>query len=447
MIFLHILSSFSYICMVSVCLKSILGNYLNIFSIFIIWWLFNYTNALVNPFQYYQLSVENITLFYFPVILIPLGFFLANYILQKKGKYINYRELIVVKSSFNIKVVTLFNFLGSFLLLYISYKAATGLGVSIQEFRDIVYSDDRATLNPIFSRISPILWFTGGINYYSIFFFTYIYISNESDVDSKWLVISIVTKIFYTLCTGGRTAFVDLMYILVAIIVLLYPIYKTSSHFRVIVKLKKIKARIRIFLVTLISGLILISILRGSSAKNDSTVLATITNYYVKYYTGTFYAFDQNIHLGLHKNFKVDRFGLSFLGFDTVLTSGFLRFVGGLNIPSLLSQSSYAFHSGVRISDDEIMNAHYTYLYTLYLDGGVFYIVIFSILFGSFYYLVYFSAVKRLSLQSFSLLLILNLFLINSVRTNLFTSPSIAICIILIYMSKFTIVVKSRRLL
>jgi hypothetical protein len=172
-------------------------------------------------------------------------------------------------------------------------------------------------------------------------------------------------------------------------------------------------------------------------------LILKILETFIEYFTGSFYAFDQMIHANIENN--ISRFGLSFLGLDTLIVSGFLRFIFGLDIASLLSQSSYLFHHGVYIGNVVVVNAHYTMLFSPYLDGGYVFIVIFLFIIGFILPLVHYKFYNNITLVSFALIFYMYYFLLFSTVINSFEDTSFFMSFLLIILNKLNMLKIARK--
>jgi oligosaccharide repeat unit polymerase len=386
-----------------------------------------------------------LALFYSPLVLIIIGFSCTVFIAEKKIRFkrINIDITALARSSNIIRVIIYSNLSFSCLIITLSLLDAYRLGIDIQELRNTIYFAPNL-VNPIFERISAIIWFGEGINLYTVFYCYYYFLFSKNIEHELNLALSSITLILYTLSLGGRGAFVTLIFIFLSSFIITKPIYDYNDTFKETIQNRKIFKKVSFSLIIFALLLVVVTVLRSLGNEGFPNPFTLVIDYYIKYFTGPFFAYDQFISTNSVELFQLDRFGVSLLGFDTIITSGLLRFLGlsqflGLNeIQSLLSQSSYLMHGGIQISNDYRTNAFYTIFFTPYLDGGYLYIIIFLLFLGIIYGNIYRKAISNLSMHNFSFLMMSHIFAIDSVRTNSFQSPSFAICITILLATKLS---------
>lgn len=103
----------------------------------------------------------------------------------------------------------------------------------------------------------------------------------------------------------------------------------------------------------------------------------------VKYFVGPVFALDQLIVTDTTTDIAsaLDRPGIAAYGIDTLLVSGLLRGVLGVDIDSALAKTSAYFHQGVEIGHDIVTNAHYTAGAKAYIEMGITgYILMYAVL-------------------------------------------------------------------
>lgn len=159
----------------------------------------------------------------------------------------------------------------------------------------------------------------------------------------------------------------------------------------------------------------------------------------MKYFVGPVFAFDQLIQTGEVKEItrELGRPGLFLLGFDTIVVSGFMRGILGLDVTSALSATSGTFHHGVQIAEGVVMNAHYTAGSKWYFDFGlVGYVAFYSILAAV---CVYWDWLCSRTLSVFTLLFsgFVSLSVFYSSREFIFDSPAYIFCGLLLFATVF----------
>jgi oligosaccharide repeat unit polymerase len=416
----------------------------NIISIFSAWWLFNLNLVVWNPYNFYPISFERFILYHSPLVSFPLGYIIGIIILGKtklKSKLPNVNLPVKVEQFFNRKVIFLIlisNFIFSLFIFYTSMRIASSLGLDAQELRNSVFSETES-LGGVFRYFIPLSWFSAGLGLYTTFYYLYCYLFSTQKDSNFNLVLSILTTIFHSLSAGGRQSILDLIFLFTSALIIVLPIYKANPNFYSTLKIKKVFNKFIYFLLILTLIIAIVSQFRSGS--NDSGLLSFFyisIEYYVKYFTAPFFGFDQLIDTGRIETFIPNRFGYSFLGFDTVIVSGFFRFLNissflGLGeINSILSQISYSSQQGIFISSNYVTNAFYTIFLASYIDGGYLYAYALPLILGFTYSIINRKFVNNFNFINFSLILFSYYYLFNSVRYSLFQSPSIGIFLILI---------------
>ncbi|NJN12885.1 MAG: hypothetical protein HC815_35025 [Richelia sp. RM1_1_1] len=214
LLFIHISISTIYLLATYNLSKFIFRNWLNLWFIFSLWWLFNLTLVIWNPYNFYPISIENLSLFYSPLLFIPFGVLFILFIVERRIKLKNLHINISAstRKSNVIKFAIFSNLLFSCLIFILSITSASRLGVDIQDFRNIVYFEPER-VHPIFVRIIAILWFAEGVNLYTVFYSYYYFLFSKKGEQELNLLLSCFTLILYTLSLGGRAAFFSLMLI------------------------------------------------------------------------------------------------------------------------------------------------------------------------------------------------------------------------------------------
>jgi oligosaccharide repeat unit polymerase len=412
------------------------NTHFNFISIFSVWWLITLAIAIINPKDFYKISNASIFIFYITPFFIIFGYFIVQIITRHKNSPLFIPVLIFTKLNSFYMMISIMLALFSLMMLAFALKFSLDSGLSMQEFRNLVYSNEGHLINPIYDRISPILWFVLGLNLFLLFYFIYHYIFLVEKNAKLYLLINIAIRIILTLITGGRGAFVELIFIAFACLVVVIPMAASdNNNFLINLKRKKLLKKSGIMLLLMLIFLTIITILRDDS-QDKISIVESMYNSYIIYNTGPFFTFDQMIQTGILLDFKLDRFGMSFLGLDIIAVSGVARFLLGLDVPSLLSQTSHLMHQGVMIQKNQAMNAHYTLLLGPLIDGGVYFIAFFLIGIGAAYKVLCIHLRKGMDWHLFSLLILFYLLAFNSTRINLFQDPATTICIVLIFLSK-----------
>lgn len=404
---------------------------LNPLNIFTIIWVSSLMLCQLNMSDYYTISNVSYLIFYIPPFCFSLGTMFAN---LSRSRNFSISTIPIEGYGFNryFQYASILIFIISISFGAFAYYTASRLGLDLKGFRTVIYDPNSGEISPILPRISAATWILKGVIFFLLFLSTYIVVFTRKMNVLKYVIANLLSLAIISLSTGGRMGFLYILYILICIFVIVSSI----KHF--IMSLKEIKKFKRIFRkagIVTFSLIVLISLVR----ENDGSFLNILYNQFAKYYLGPFFGFDQMLSRGLIEQVQkeVPRVGVSFLGVDTVLVSGFMRFVFQLDIPSLLSQTSGIMHHGILIKSDLVMNAHYTSLYSMYIDGGVGYIALFFFIISFMMYKCTKAFGQRITFSIFVLLIVFLLFIVQSTRTNIFQEPSIVICLIITYFHKY----------
>jgi len=405
--------------------KRIYSKSFNALNIFTIWWLFSLTLAQINYAGFYPLSDTLQLLFYMPVVGYIVGTIIASSIWKKRKVALeNKSKIKITKSIFFISVIVLLFTVGYAIFIYLLSKK---YGFDLSEIRKITFRGDSYGISPIFSKLVAIAWTVYGIIFFLLFLGLYQYLINK-DIKGRYIIlINTISLVSMGVAMAGRTSILYIIYIIIILFFIYYP------HRRQFFSLKEIAFFRKRLKYIIFLALILIIVITGYRDSNGNSVWGTVWFEFNKYYVGPFVAFDQMIQTKIIVELQNDitRFGMSFLGLDTVVVSGFMRFIFGSNVHSLLSETSSIMNSGVLIKRGVIMNAHYTSVLSLFLDGGALYIFIFFFIFGIFSHYFQIKFYQNPSYLNFIGLVMIYLFVINSTSLNLFAEPKIFIFILM----------------
>jgi len=396
-------------------LKSIFKTPYNPIFILILLWFVNLSLAELNPNGYYDLSFNSLKIFYFSIFFLLMGS-LSYYIMKKKNMsaqvMVSCQKNKISKVSPFIYFIVFILITVSFLFIVFAMKLMLTYGLSMQSLRNVMFFSNVVEDNPLFSRLIPFMWTVKGLSYFVFFYGLYRFYMGIQD--KTILVLSSVPLILLTVGMGGRKGFVDLIYILISFLLILLVQKKKISN-NILLKAKKMFKFVILFLFP---AIVIMTFMRTG----NSDIFSSLYNVYIAYYTGPFFAFDQMLCTGTVNEIVLPHLGASLMGFDTIIVSALLRFILGFDFLSILSQTSYVMHHGVEIGVDKMFNAHYTYLFTSYLDGGVLGIYIFSYVIGFLSLLIFNSFKNNESFLNFSLLLIFYLFALNAGKLSIFES-------------------------
>ena len=402
--------------------KYLFGSYINILSIFSFWWYLLLSIALINNENYYNLSLYSTFIFTITPAVVILGSMCSSQLLRIRPIKNLYLAPSYTKFNKIDKMLSVFLWVLVSFLVYIMYTIYVSFNLDFQSLRTLMWSIDAANYHPIFSILTPIKWLSGGILLYLIFKQLYILIYLNFNKGSYYLFLNIFFYVALNLSGGGRGALLDLIILSIVVILLLQPLGRSEK------KAYRYKSFINksfyIFIFS-IPSLIIVTSLRGQ----DESVIYELYQVLNVYFIGPFYAFDQMILNPPDYDFT--RFGITFLGLDTILVSGFLRFILNLDVSSLLSQSSYFFHFGVDISNEVRMNAFYTFLLSPHVDGGFYFVIIFLFSIGILLPIAFHKFYYKTSVHNFFYIIFLYYFMLSSTRTSALDSAAWMIFLII----------------
>lgn len=381
-------------------------------------WGVHFSLCLVGLDNFYPISYEVKSYFLCTIVFIPVTviFFSSLFNLYRVAGYEGYIQCDIKKNIF-FPLFTLIHIPIFFYACIQIYKS----GFDLQALRDSFFfgSDGNELDGGIFGQLLPILWLleTAQIYYLLVCCYNY-FIVGSSGIK---LLITICCIMAYQLASGGRTTIVYLMIILMLS-------YLFSNHSK---SITNVSVKIKKYMMVLFLMVIVITLNRA----NENPFIYLYNNY-IKYFVGPFVAMDQFLS---DYSYDVDhlRFGLSLMGLDSVIVSGFLRFLAKVNVESILSMMSYQLHHGVMINDNTYTNAHYTALMPLFVDFKIL-----SPLFFQFFFVVpvlwfYFKFKCNNGFYSYYFLIMFSFISIFSFRTSLFMEPKIIMALLFVFFSRF----------
>jgi oligosaccharide repeat unit polymerase len=368
---------------------------------------------------------------YSPLIFLTIGSIISlmgGSFRIKKTKAIN--NLMFIKTPFR-SVEKSATILVLIVVLFVAMQLITkslNMGFGIQEIRTFIYNpefEQMRNTNQVFKNIAPILWFLNGLIYYLVFLTLYNLLITRELQSYHYLVINFFSLIVLNTSMGGRFSFIYIISILIGVLVLILLYNKNVQQYLDLIK--KISL-IRIIIPTLFLLIFIVSIFRST----DTNFFIIVYEYFIRYYIGPIYAYDMMLLTDKIADYSDVRFGIAFRGLDTLIVSGFLRFIGSIEIESIQSEISYLFQNGIKISDKYITNAHYTVLFPIYLDGGIIYIYIYMTMVGYFITKVFKKMIANITLLNFTLFLIIVMYILDFPLGSITQKPGIAICLFLI---------------
>lgn len=214
----------------------------------------------------------------------------------------------------------------------------------------------------------------------------------------KILFVSILNGIVFSIMTLGRWYFLRIFFFLII------GYFLVSRHKDMIPRniFKKNKKILSLLIPIASIAMIFMSSFRS---QDGSSVLITAYEYVVRYFTGSFIALDQFL-----ANFSNDisnfNFGrVTFTPVDTIFVYLIRRFDKSVvNITESISHYTVDF---IHIGNGYTYNAFYTAIYSFYLDGGLFTVIVFSLVLGIIVGIVFNLYSKNPNLFTSSLLVFL----------------------------------------
>lgn len=339
----------------------------------LIFWIFiNILTFLFSGNIYYKINnyfIPTIPLlifvFAFLIYFIIKIFFKVDYENIKINNY-NLSKLLKFK-----KIILLTVHIQTFIIIIIMYYVTEKLNISLfeaQNLRDAYFSNLEILGGAGF------IWFTWILEatlIYCVFCGIIFDVRNKKPF-TKITIFSFINCFMWNTVSGGR------IFLLGAILIYIGSWYLCGRSYY---HSKKKRLKYVVFIPLFFSALFTVLQLNRSLGGEFSDDLG---NYVIpKYFIGPLFALDQFLAQGIDINIysELGRIGVSIIGLDTIFVSGLLRGILGVDIDSALAITSRFFHYGVPISNNVIMNAHYTAGGRFYIDFGLGgYIFVYSIL-------------------------------------------------------------------
>ena len=404
------------------------GSYINILSISSLWWYFLLTIAFINPNSYFKLSLISSIIFISTPIVIMLGSIVSSVFLRIKMIRFTSVAAQYTRLHRKDKILSVLMWFTTIIIVFSMYMIAQSLNLDLQSLRDIMYSHNAAETNPLFKYLTPIKWFTKGVFLYLIFKQLYIVLYLNNFRHLQYLLLNIIFYIALNVSGGGRGAALEVATLSIILLLLHQPLGNIG---RLLVKYNQYKKVASRLIAALAILLILVTFFRSQ----EVFVFTKLYNTFIQYFIGPYYAFDQM--LLSHPDIELSRYGLTFMGLDTVLVSGILRFMMGLDVASLISQISYQSHFGVAIANGVQMNASYTFLYSTYIEGGVVGVIVFLFLLGVILPILTKNFYNKITINSFFVIIFLHYLMLTSTRISALESPAWMIFLIMPFLSNF----------
>lgn len=211
----------------------------------------------------------------------------------------------------------------------------------------------------------------------------------------KLFIISVLNAILYSIMTLGRWYFLRIIAFLLLGYLLLILTRKTNLNKKVL------RSNKRLLLVLLPVGFIAI-LVSSFRANNTNSILYTFYEYVVRYFTGSFVALDRFLN-DYYSNTMSNYYGrVTFAGLEEFFVFVIRRF--DTSVENLKSTISFYTNEFINIGGGYSYNAFYTSIYNHYLDGGILFLVLFTIIFGTTVGVIYNYYISKPNLFSISLL-------------------------------------------
>jgi hypothetical protein len=158
----------------------VFGSYINVLSIFSLWWYFLLAIVFINPESYFSISLLSSIIFISTPVIILLGsIFLSIFLDIRLIKNIaltpKYARFLQVD-----KILSVFMWILTSSIVYTMYAISQELDLDLQSMRDLMYSNDAGSVNALFEKLTAIKWASKGIFLYLIFkqLYIVIYLNN-----------------------------------------------------------------------------------------------------------------------------------------------------------------------------------------------------------------------------------------------------------------------------
>jgi hypothetical protein len=256
------------------------------------------------------------------------------------------------------KIINVAGFFASVILLLLVMSTSNADFSSGQALRDEFYSSQRLMMLGG-AYFQWVMWATEALIYLGLAFALYD-AAIRGKIFTPQLAIVVSSVLMFSSINASRTL---LAYAIVLAVGFLFPILRFKLKFR-----KK-----TLFSSSLFFFLSVFFIQAIFEWRATSIVVELADSVWVKYFVGPSFALDRFILLRIDEEIvsQLGRIGISLVGVDTVIVSGFLRGVLEMDVRSALGSTSHLFHYGVAIGEGIYMNAHYTAAGRFYIDFGV----------------------------------------------------------------------------
>ena len=428
MIFFSFISSCVLAASIGMISYYIFGTRVNMIFVYSLVWYSLLFMVVINPGNYYPISATTLLLFYACPLIVLMGSIFSS-VLVKEQKVVKNIQSIVINVDFGLidKFLTILLFFTSIFIAYTMAQIINIYGVDLQGLRDITYSNDGYKTFPILEKLSALKWFMQGILLYLLTKTIYILIYIKKIQALKYAIFALAAMIIVNVSGGGRGAALELITLFGIIFLINAPI---SNSMKKYIAFRTYKKSMFSLVLLCIFVLIFVTFYRNE----EISVIESLYMTFVKYFLGPFYAFDQKLQYVTELD--LSRFGMSIMGLDTILISGFARFLFGMNISSLISESSFFYHTGIEIGNGETMNAFYTSIFSLMIDGGLYYTILFLFIIGFVASIVSRNFYQKVSYGSFVLMIFFYYYLITASRISAFELPGWIIFLVTPFLMK-----------
>jgi oligosaccharide repeat unit polymerase len=400
------------------------GKKFNPLSFYIFFWGIWLTVSLTNPYKMNTVSNEAYLLIWVNITFFALGFIVVS----KRGKMIKLeelggREILQTKTFLFLQI---FVFIVLF-LIYQKYKMLL-LSLTAEEARNTVYG-----VGLLFNTTYEYYFFIWVITPL-VFSSVVMLITNLTINGLKSLAfyVSLVNCFLFGLIGYGRLVYFQVIAFFLISLGFRYDLQKNINS-----KLKKIKIKTKIFFIAI--SVVAVYVMNYSTLKRlgiNSPSLEDHINIFIDdswkqfilYFTGPFRAFDNFLKSDIAENIGYTLGRSTFGGIEEIVNALF-SFIG-LGWPSANSLTATFTVPPTVIGPGITFNAFYTNVMNFYLDGGLAFVMMFSLAYGVISGMVYNNYLKKPNIFTLSIVVYLTYHMMASEFRWSFSSPTVWITIL-----------------
>lgn len=373
------------------------GTFFNPVSFFVIWWG---TWLFISAFGLLNLYIPSIKTYIFTLIVMIMFsagciFTINNKI--KKVKFVNLKPL----NEYKVKILNIIQIIILIVLtpfLFKSFKYITSMSASV--YRTEIYENNILYGSEIIQQLFNFL--------IQPFMLTMLLLGCCGFIlgvkgMKKLFFLSVVNVSVFSVMTLGRWYFLRIILFLILALFLVSIFKNSSKHF--LLYFKKRKKNIYFIIAPLFTCvLVLISLFR----QNSTSILYTVFEYLIKYFTGSFIALDSFLKDNDFVSFDDWSYGRYTLGgLDEIVVFIFRRIDD--TIVNISTQISYYTSDFIKIGalDGQTYKSFYSAIFNFYSDGGILGILIIPFIFGMIIGVLFNGFIKKPNLFNLSLLVYL----------------------------------------